>query len=383
MLTDPARSPFALFERFPRLAAAVPRLPLGAWPTSVTPLARFAEAHGLASLHAKREDRSHPECGGSKLRGVEFLLADARRRGATAIVTFGAAGSHHVRTTAWHARRLGMDTTGLVFAQPPAEYVRCNLLAGLATGTRFVPVNPATVGPRLLIAWLRARRGGRPCIIPPGGSSPLACLGHVNAAFELKRQIDAGDAPDPDVIFVPLGSLGTAAGLAVGIRLAGLAARLVGVVTYHRWYCTPGRWAALARRTHRLMRRLDETVPDIRIDKAGLAVVPTALGAGYGHFTGESVGLARELHATEGLELDGTYTAKTLAGAMGYIERHGLREAGLLYWHTYQPPPVARPQPESVPRDLRRYFRTSQPLDLQPPETLSRPGRRGETHGPT
>jgi len=275
-----------------------------------------------------------------------------------------------------------MDTTAVVFKQPPAEYVRRNLLVGLATGTRFVPVNLVTVGPRLLAAWLRARRGGRLCIIPPGGTSPSACLGHVNAALELRHQIDAGDLPDPEVIFVPLGSLGTAAGLAVGIRLAGLTARLVGVVTYNRWYCTAGRWAALVRRTHRLMQRLDETVPDLRIDKAELVVVSTALGAGYGHFTEESIGLARELRAAEGIELDGTYTAKTLAGAMDYIERRGLRKARLLFWHTYRPPPACA-RPESLPRDLRRYFRSNQPLDLQPPETLSRPGRRGEMPGPT
>ena len=257
------QSTLPLFERFPGLADSVPRIAIGNWPTSVERLTHFAKAQGLSQLYAKREDLNHAECGGSKLRGLEFLLGRARELNAKTIITFGAVGSHHVRATAWHARKLGIDTAALLLPQPNAEYVRNNLLAGLQVGTRFVPVNYATIGPRFLSEWIRAfaRKRQRPFVIPPGGTTPLAGLGTVNAAFELKRQTEAGLMPEPKYIFVPLGSLGTAAGLLVGCRLVGLQSRLVGVAVYSRWYCTPGRWIALARRTLRLMRKLDATVP--------------------------------------------------------------------------------------------------------------------------
>ncbi|MCH7812762.1 MAG: pyridoxal-phosphate dependent enzyme, partial [Planctomycetes bacterium] len=112
MLDDPAKRGLPLFQAYPRLGEAVPWLALGDWPTPVTEARHFAAAKGLKAFYIKREDLSHPECGGNKVRGLEFILAEARRRGAGTILTLGAAGSHHVSRTAWHARRLGLGTVG-------------------------------------------------------------------------------------------------------------------------------------------------------------------------------------------------------------------------------------------------------------------------------
>jgi D-cysteine desulfhydrase len=361
-----------LFEAFPRLAARVPFLPVGNWPTPVTEARHFAATQGLDALYVKREDLAHPECGGNKTRGLEFTLADAAQRGARTIVTIGAAGSHHVCNTAWHARRFGIDTVAIVIGQPPAEYVRQNLRRGIEVGVRYIPANTATVLPRLIARLLepRHRDGGRRIYyLPGGGTSPLACLGHVNAAIELKRQIDAGLLPEPEYLYVALGSLGTAAGLTVGCKLVGLGTKLIGVVVSHRWYCTPARWARLARRTHRLMRRHDPDVPDVAIHKSELSVITTALGRGYARFTERSVQLARQLYATEKIELDGTYTAKALDGAVQYISQHRLHDKVNLFWHTYQPAPPAADSPttiDSLPTPLRQYFvKDTQPLDGQ------------------
>ena len=290
----------------------------------------------------------------------EFLLADARQRGAGTIVTFGVTGSHHVCRTAWHARRLGMNTVGVVVHQPAAPYVRSNLLLGIEADAEYVPTGYALLAPRLALQFLKRRHWRDECppyYAPSGGTSPLSCLGHVNAALELKQQIDAGDLPEPDYLYVALGSLGTAAGLAVGCRLAGLQTRLVGVVAFHRWYCTPGRWASVARRVLRFMRRHDSSVPDVRIDKSALHVVGTALGQGYARPTEGAVRLIQEMRATERIELDVTYTAKALDGAMRYIREHRLHDRTHLFWHTYQPAaPAAQNVTTSLPRGLRRYF---------------------------
>jgi D-cysteine desulfhydrase len=378
MLSETATRKLPIFGAYPRLAEMVPWLSIGNWPTPVTELRKFAAAKGLEAFYIKREDLSHPECGGNKVRGLEFLLAEARRRGAGTILTLGAAGSHHVWRTAWHARRLGMDTVGIVVRQPNARYVRDNLRRGLETGVKYVAANYATLAPKLVWQMLRPghRRSGRsPYRVSGGGTSPLACLGHVNAALELKQQIDAGLLPEPDYLFVALGSLGTAAGLAVGCKLAGLRTKIVGVVVSYRWYCTAARWARLARRTHRLMGRHDAGVPELDLPKSELRVIASALGKGYAQFTESSVDLARELRAAEQIELDGTYTAKTLDGAMQFIDRHRLHDRVHLFWHTYQP---ARPAPDaddrldSLPPPLRRYFHEApQPLDaaLGPKET--------------
>jgi len=328
-----------LFEAYPRLAERAAWVALGQWPTPIQEAKQFASKHGLKAFYVKREDLCHPQMAGNKVRGLEFLLGEARRRGARTIVTISSEGSHHICRTAWHARQLGIDTVAVVVPQPAAPYVEENLRVGASVGTRYIRASYLTVIPKVVGQMLspRNRREGRwPYYVPPGGTSPLSCLGHVSAALELKKQIDAGEMPEPDFLYVALGSLGTAAGLAVGCRLAGLRTRLVGVVVSYRWYCTRGRWARLARHTHRLMRRMEESAPSIDLRASELSVVKTALGAGYALATPEATALAQEFHDLEGVALDQTYTAKTLHGAVQFIERGGWEDRVHLFWQTYQ-----------------------------------------------
>lgn len=327
-----------LFRLYPRLRQAMPWVSLGAWPTPVRQMKQFAAEMGLSALYVKREDLSEPSCGGNKIRGLEFLIADARQRGAKTLVTVGAAGSHHVARTAWHAARFGLQTVAIVLPQPMAEYVRRNLSTALAAGARIVPARIASIVPKT--AWEALRplhwAGGRPAyFILQGGTTPRACVGHVNAAIELREQCGRGECAEPDFAFVPMGSLGTAAGLIVGLKLSGLKTRVVGVVTSYRWYATKRRVLGLARRTLQLMRTLDTSIPDISLSKDDFDIVDDALGRGYAEFTEESVRLAGRLGAAEGIDLDGTYMAKTLAGMMRYATQRSLRKHTHLLWQTY------------------------------------------------
>jgi D-cysteine desulfhydrase len=331
-----------LLARFPELARRVPWISLGDWPTPVTEACHFAVSKGLRALYVKREDLSHPLCGGNKVRGLEFLLADALHRGASTLLTFG------------------VVTIAVLIDQPPTDCVRSNLLTAASADATFVPAGRLTLLPKFAVqfanAWLR--QGRRPYYVPLGGTSRLACLGHVSAALELKSQVEGGRFPEPDYLYVPLGSLGTAAGLAVGCKIAGLRTRLVGVVVSYRWYCTAARWARMARRIHRLMSSLDPAVPDIRIEASELSVVPTALGEGYARPTEPARRLAREFQEAEGIELDGTYTAKTLHGAVNHIDEHQTHDKVHLFWHTYHALPVPADSAALVarlPAELRSY----------------------------
>jgi D-cysteine desulfhydrase len=350
-----------LFEAYSRLGAALPWIALGHWPTPIKHAPNFAAAHGLRELYIKREDLSHPHGAGNKVRGLEFLLADVKHRGAGTIVTASAAGSHHVCKTAWHARQLGINTVAVVVHQPPAAYVAQNLLLGSSVGTRYVPANLVTAGPRALLQLLAPRnwKGRRPPYwIPAGGTSPLACVGHVNAVFELKRQIDAGLMPAPEYLYVAMGSLGTAAGLAAGCALAGLQTQIVGVVVSYPRYATLGRWVRLARRTIRLLQRLDPSIPSVTVERTRLHVVTGALGGGYGHVTQRAMELAERMRETEGLTLDGTYTSKTLDGMLQFIDSQRLHECTHLFWHTYHAiglRPDLTSMVASLPKALRRY----------------------------
>ncbi len=364
------RSTLPLFDAYPALRERVAWIPIGDWPTPILRAKSFGNRMSLPRFYIKREDLSHAECGGNKTRGLEFLLADAQRRGLRTILTFSSVGSHHLCRTAWHAQRLGIRTVAIVLDQPNAQYVRTHLAWAMKSGARYVPANFLTALPKGLYEWFRRENridGRLPYLIPPGGTSPRACLGHVSAAMELAEQIKTGLMPEPDYIFLPMGSLGTAAGLTLGCKLAGLRSRVVGVAVSYCWYCTPRRTARLARRTLAFMRRLDPSVPKVKIEANDVQVVTTALGDGYACFTPESVALAQTLREDEGLMLDGTYSGKALDGALQLIRGAGLSDRIHLFWHTYQrlrcTLPVSAAE-SALPTGLRKYFESpAQPLD--------------------
>jgi 1-aminocyclopropane-1-carboxylate deaminase/D-cysteine desulfhydrase-like pyridoxal-dependent ACC family enzyme len=87
--------------------------------------------------------------------------------------------------------------------------------------------------------------------------------------------------------------------------------------------------------------------------------VATALGDGYARPTADSTRLAAAFRAAEGLELDGTYTAKALDGAMRFIKEHRNHDSVHLLWHTYHAlpgPAAAEVGPSDLPAALRRYL---------------------------
>src|SRR3569833_3098397 len=90
-----------------------------------------------------------------------------------------------------------------------------------------------------------ARHGRWPWWIPPGGSSPAGVLGFVNAAIELQQQVQAGEVPAPDVIYVAFSSMGSVAGLAIGLMLAGLPTRIVAVQVVDDRFASPAKLQSL------------------------------------------------------------------------------------------------------------------------------------------
>jgi 1-aminocyclopropane-1-carboxylate deaminase/D-cysteine desulfhydrase-like pyridoxal-dependent ACC family enzyme len=116
----------ALHAAVPRLAAGVPWVGLGAWPTPIEPLGE--------DLWVKREDRTAPRYGGNKVRTLEAMLGRARAAGATRIWATGAYGSNHVLATAIHAAAAGLACGAIVFPQPATEPAVANARAIVATG---------------------------------------------------------------------------------------------------------------------------------------------------------------------------------------------------------------------------------------------------------
>ncbi|MEJ7812156.1 MAG: pyridoxal-phosphate dependent enzyme [Gemmatimonadaceae bacterium] len=301
---------------------------LGAYPTPVERLHDLAGVRG--ELWIKRDDLNAPAFGGNKVRALEFLLG-AVRAGDT-VLTVGGEGSTHVLTTAAHARRLGLATDAVRWPHDmsPTAHAVAERAAELCA--RIVTSRGAVRGlARAATLRLTASRDTPSLYIPLGGSTPLGILGHVNAALELAEQVARGEMPVPTRVVVPLGSGGTAAGLALGFRIAGLGTTVVGARVGPRVGANGWRALRLARATAALIARHtgeEVTAPDGR----HLLVVHDVYGGAYGRSTPGGEEAAEVLRRARGIRLDATYSAKAFAAARTLARVPGSR---ILFWLTF------------------------------------------------
>jgi D-cysteine desulfhydrase len=139
----------------------------------------------------------------------------------------------------------------------------------------------------------------------------VTTLGTLNGALELAEQVRRGECPAPDAVFVPLGTCGTTAGLALGFALAGLD------VALHAVRITGPSWAnlrnvqALAQQTAHL---LGERARLCRLEVEG-----GFLGEGYGAPTPEGTE-AQAFFAP--LPLDTSYASKAAACLLASRSRY-------------------------------------------------------------
>jgi len=362
----------AIAARFPALAARLPAVPLGEWPTPVQP-AEPGELPGpCAGLWLKRDDRCATPYGGNKVRKLEFLLADALLKDHDAVFTFGVAGSNHALATAIYAQQVGLDALLLLTPQSNSSFVGRNLKLGRWAGARQLHC-PTEAHANRMARILGVR--GRGVYPPPyriagGGSSPLGAVGFVNAGLELAAQVRAGLMPEPDYLYVALGTMGTAAGLALGLAAAGLRTRLVLVRVVRPDIASPRRFRTLYHGAARLLHRRDPRFPLAPLDASRIEVRHEFIGPGYARFTAEGMAALGFARQALGIGLEGTYTGKALAALLADLRAGRLANRNVLFWNTYN----GRPMPadamaldyRELPPPFHRYFESPfQPLDPQ------------------
>jgi len=359
-MTSPA---LALERRFPTLTGRLARIKLTNLPTAVHPLSRVGRAQGIDRLWVKRDDQSGLLYGGNKPRKLEFLLAEAHRRGKRSVMTFGGIGTNHGLATAICAREIGLRAILVLLRQPLTDHVRRCLLLDHAYGAElhYAPSVPRVAATALALLGHGLLRRDVPYIIPTGGTSPLGTLGYVNAACELAEQIETGELPEPDSIFVPLGSGGTVAGLILGLKLAGLRSRVVGVLVTDILPPSAARLARLARGALGRLRRAAPEVPAVPVSNADVTLIPGYVGAGYGAPTPEGQAALELVEALEAIHLETTYTAKCFAALLRLAQQHPYRGQTLLFWNTYSSiDPAAAlaalPDFHDLPPAFHRFF---------------------------
>src|SRR3954449_9856823 len=156
-------------DRLPGLA--LEHLALGSAPTPVRRL--DSGLVGAAEVWLKDESTfGDGGWGGNKVRKLEWILPEARRRGVRTLFTVGGIGTHWGLAAALYGRDHGLRTVLGLVDQPVDDHVRAQLSRLEASGAEL---HRFTTARRLRFAapWLLLRsssRGRLPWYLPAGGS---------------------------------------------------------------------------------------------------------------------------------------------------------------------------------------------------------------------
>jgi 1-aminocyclopropane-1-carboxylate deaminase/D-cysteine desulfhydrase-like pyridoxal-dependent ACC family enzyme len=359
-MTDAISRP--LFDAFPALRGRVPFVPLADLPTPLQRMERLSAEVGT-EIWVKRDGLTHPVYGGNKIRKFEFVFGDVLRKRAKAVLTGGGLGSHHTIATAVVARQFGLQPVCSYYCQPITEEVRhcLRLSPPLGIEAHFCGdyVGLAVSFVWQYVRWLM-RTGRPPYFIYPGAPGTLGTLGYVNAAFEIKAQLERMGIQEPEVVFAAVGSCGTFAGLLLGARLAGLGSRIVGVRIIEEDVANRPKIARMVNRAARYMRRRDGSVPPVQLVAEEVDMLDAYIGPGYAHPTEEAVRAVQWVAQAEGLSLETTYTGKTMAALLDYARHHpGTR---LLFVDTFaESPTLEEGDYRNLPEKFWPVFEPSYP----------------------
>jgi len=310
-----------------------PRIPLAEYPTPLEHLPRLSAEIGR-EIYIKRDDGIGPGLGGNKTRKLEYLLAEAQRRGARRVVTFGGLQSNHARITAAAACRLGFEPHLFYFEPRPAQ-MRGNLFLNQLFGARmhFIPFGGGgSMSLELsnrLANWVALLWVGRHYFIPVGGHSWLGCLGYVRAALEIDRQAHDLGIENAQLV-VAAGTGGTLAGLVAGLGLVDSPLRLLGIDVGKLWKGFPD---SLARLATKICSQLGDPRNFKSDDVPLLEEIYSA--PKYGVPSQECLKAIQVMAKLEDILLDPVYTGKAFAGLLDLVENSRLgTDEPIIFLHT-------------------------------------------------
>lgn len=285
------------------------------------------------SLWIKRDDLTGDiVSGGNKIRKLEYLLNDAKLKGADTILAVGGAQSNLAKTVAALSLRLGLKPV-LVFMGDQPTKLQSNYFFNTIMGVEMYFTGHSH--PNTLEAEMRKLaedlklKGKNPYMIPFGGTNGLGAMGYMDAYRELETQKKEKDIHF-DWEFVTVGSGGTLAGVILGHQLYHSRSKLVGISVLF-----PEREAK-----ERVLQCIEDTIHQLGEDtfiseEPEVQIDDQFIGDGYGIPTEKGIYAIRRLGQDEGLILDHVYTGKAMAGLLHYVEQ-GIIAPGdsVLFWHT-------------------------------------------------
>ncbi len=347
-----------LSARFPNAGKSLQREIFANLPTPVGDVV-VDHASGRRTISVKHDNLTGDLYGGNKVRKLEYLLKHASEKRRKQIATFGSAGSNHALATALYSRKMGFDCICFLSHQAKTPMAPATLNMHIKNGTELVRYGGSYAN---RIATLRENLWGKNAwILPMGGSSWLGTVGFVNAALELADQVASGIVSAPDRLYVASGTMGTAAGLAIGLALAGLPTEVQAVRVSDPWIMNEEALNRLINKTALMLHRTDPAIPADLASRVHVAVRHEYFAGGYAK-TNEATDAAVEFGENQlDIKLETTYTGKAMAALLDDLDDAEFADQKFLFWNTYSsaelPVPNDKPLDEAaLPEEFIRYF---------------------------
>lgn len=304
---------------------ALPRIRLGFFPTPLMEARHLSSVLGGPRIIIKREDLSGLALGGNKCRKLEFILAEAKRQGADAVISTASSQSNFCLQLAAAGRKLGMKPSFVLVKGLHVE-TQGNLLLHdiLDSDVEILEISniedifSGVVSERMdgVADDLRAK-GYKPFIMRhtlPDISAILGIVGWVDAADELVTQLKEQNI-EAHYVVLANGGGGTQAGLFLGSKYLEAGYQVIGIsVLRNRDDAIPAVVAQAEAAS-------DYLSLDIAVKSDEVEVNDSYIGKGYGIPTKESVDAIRLVAQTEGIFLDPVYTGKAMAGLIDLVKK--------------------------------------------------------------
>jgi len=305
----------------------LPRVRLGCYPTPLTEARHLSSVLGGPRIFIKHEDLSGLALGGNKCRRLEFILAEAKRQGADAVISTAGSQSNYCVQVAAAARRLKMKPSFVLVSgihnEPQGNLLLQEILGSdieilELTDIEEVLVTGGPVSQKMdrMAEDLRAN-GYNPFIIRhdiPDPSAILSPVGWVNAADELTTQLRDRNVEAGYVLVANAGGV-TQAGLVLGFKYLGTSHEVIGISNLRK------KDAAAAAVAEHINALSDLLGLKVKFTPDELEINDSYIGEGYGIPDKKCIDAMRLVAQTEGIFLDPVYTGKAMAGLIDLIDK--------------------------------------------------------------
>ena len=311
------------------------RVGLGCWPTPLHELRGLSATLGGPRLFVKRDDLTGLALGGNKCRKLEYVLADAKKKGVDTLITSGSSQSNFALQMAVAARKVGMEPH-LVLVKGVHVETQGNLLLHDIIDSAVTilevndPVEMFTTMPKKMneLADELRLKGRNPLVIPAGAECPLGTVGWINAAFEISEQLKDKKIDVTSVVLANGGG-GTQAGLICGFKRLNMTMPIVGISVLNE----------KTEAINEVVRHGNEVASFLELDIAialdEVTVYGDYIGPGYGVPTEACIEAIKLVARTEGIFLDPVYSGKAMHGLIDLIHKGFFtKKDTILFIHT-------------------------------------------------